>query len=225
MSNKKNRAGEEPKQTGKRGGKSGARGLPFKKGGQQWADHLTHRAKQENYPARSVYKLMDIQKKYSVLKKGGRVLDLGCAPGSWLLHAAKIVGDQGAALGIDLKKIDIPLPSNASAHVGDIFKMHEELAGIVGNGYDTVLSDMAPATTGRKDVDAARSLSLARGALDAASGLLRPGGHFVCKIFQGPEFKEFERDVKKAFGQCAVFKPESCRKSSKEIYIIGKDKK
>ncbi|MBI9092871.1 MAG: RlmE family RNA methyltransferase [Desulfobacterium sp.] len=191
----------------------------------QWADHLTQKAKAENYPARSVYKLMEIQKRFRVIKKGGRVLDLGCSPGSWLIYAAKTAGASGTAVGIDLKPVETKLPDNAVAHTGDIFEMEPTLGEAVGNGYDSVLSDMAPATTGRKDVDSARSFDLCEAALRVACDLLAPGGNFVCKIFQGAEFKQFEKDVKSRFAQHKIFKPESCRKSSKEIYIIGIDKK
>jgi len=191
----------------------------------QWADHLTHRAKAEHYPARSVYKLMEIQKKFKVLKKGDTVLDLGCAPGSWLLYAAKTVGSAGSAHGIDLKPVEVSLPGNAVAHVGDIFNMDEEIAAPQGKEYDAVLSDMAPATTGRKDIDALRSQALCEAALGKAGELLCRGGHFVCKIFQGGEFKSFEKEVQRHFKQHKIFKPESCRKSSKEIYIIGLNKK
>ena len=191
----------------------------------QWADHLTQKAKAENYPARSVYKLMEIQKRFRVIKKGGRVLDLGCSPGSWLIYAAKTTGPSGRAVGIDLKPVETNLPDNAVAHTGDIFEMEPTLGEAVGNGYDSVLSDMAPATTGRKDVDSARSFDLCEAALRVACDLLAPGGNFVCKIFQGAEFKQFEKDVKSRFAQHKIFKPESCRKSSKEIYIIGIGKK
>ena len=195
------------------------------KKGTQWADHLTHKAKAENYPARSVYKLMEIQKKFNVLKKGGTVLDLGCAPGSWLMYAAKTVGNAGTAHGIDLKEVTVALPGNAVAHVGDIFQMHENIAAPEGKRYDAVLSDMAPSTTGRKDIDASRSHALCEVALETALALLGLGGHFVCKIFQGAEFKSFEKAVQQHFKQHRIFKPESCRKSSKEIYIIGLNKK
>ncbi|SMC55454.1 23S rRNA Um-2552 2'-O-methyltransferase [Desulfocicer vacuolatum DSM 3385] len=195
------------------------------KKGSQWADHLTQRAKAENYPARSVYKLMEIQKKFKVLKKGGIVLDLGCAPGSWLIYAARTVGNTGKAHGIDLKAVEVPLPENAVAHVGDIFEMDENIAAPDGKMYDAVVSDMAPATTGRKDIDAARSQALCEAALAKALELLGPGGHFVCKIFQGGDFKVFEKEVQQHFKQHKIFKPESCRKASKEIYIIGLNKK
>lgn len=191
----------------------------------RWADHLTQRAKEEQYPARSVYKLMEIQKKFRVMKKGNRVVDFGCAPGSWLIYAAKTVAPEGRAVGIDLKPVDVSLPENARAYVGDIFEMDDPLSKAVGDDVDVVLSDMAPATTGRKEIDTARSEALCESALDRASALLVPGGHFVCKIFQGPSFKAFEAKVRKHFDTCRIFKPESCRKTSKEIYIIGMSKK
>jgi 23S rRNA (uridine2552-2'-O)-methyltransferase len=191
----------------------------------RWADHYTTKAKKENYPARSVYKLMEIQKKFKVLGKGARVLDLGCAPGSWLLHAAALVGPEGRVVGIDLKPLELVLPPNAVALVGDIFEMNSEAVAEVGGVFDAVLSDMAPATTGRKDVDALRSQELCSAALSRARDLLVQGGNFVCQIFQGGGFTQFERDVKAVFGQCSIFKPESCRKASKEIYIIGMGKK
>ena len=195
------------------------------KKGPQWADHLTHKAKAENYPARSVYKLMEIQKKFTVLKRGDTVLDLGCAPGSWLIYVAKTVGNTGSAHGIDLKAVEVALPGNAVAHVGDIFDMDENISAPDGKKYNAVLSDMAPSTTGRKDIDAARSQGLCEAALAKALELLDPGGHFVCKIFQGGDFKVFEKEVQQHFKQHKIFKPESCRKSSKEIYIIGLNKK
>jgi 23S rRNA (uridine2552-2'-O)-methyltransferase len=191
----------------------------------KWADHYTKKARDENYPARSVYKLMEIQKRFRVIKKNARVLDLGCAPGSWLIHAAEIAGPSGQAVGIDLKPVEAALPANAVAYTGDIFEMEPTIGEAVGKEYDAVISDMAPATTGRKDIDAARSFALCEAALRVACDLLAVKGNFVCKIFQGAEFKQFENLVKARFDQHKIFKPDSCRKSSKEIYIIGLSKK
>ncbi|MBF0111662.1 MAG: RlmE family RNA methyltransferase [Desulfamplus sp.] len=204
------------------------------KSNQQWADHFTEKAKHDNYPARSVYKLMEIQKKLNIIKRGDFVLDLGCAPGSWLIYAAKTIGDKGEAVGVDLQKVDVQLPSNATAIEGDIFDLNQvNCFGLNSNSeeepnsikkYDVVLSDMAPSTTGRRDVDAARSFELCNAALNVASEWLNIGGNFVCKIFHGSDFKEFEKSVKANFKQHTIFKPESCRKASKEIYIIGRGK-
>jgi 23S rRNA (uridine2552-2'-O)-methyltransferase len=185
-------------------------------------DHYTLLARKENYPARSVYKLKEIQQKTNIIKKGGRILDLGCSPGSWLLYAAEQAGEKGVVSGIDLKPVEIPLPANARAVTGDVFDFD---FSSLDPPFDLVTSDMAPSTTGRKDVDAARSYELSIAALDVASRLLKPGGSFVCKIFQGSGFDSFVATVKKKFRTHRIFKPQSCRKESKEIYIIGIGKK
>lgn len=196
-----------------------------KSGGNQWEDHLTRRAKAENYPARSVYKLQEIQNKFKVLKKGDRVVDLGCSPGSWLLYSAEQVGKGGRVCGIDLKTVDIRLPENVTAVQDDILNLSQTEFLKEEDNFDVVLSDMAPATTGRKDVDALRSFELCEMALKTAKEHLAPGGNFVCKIFQGNEFARFQKQVKSGFKSCKIFKPESCRKQSKEIYIIAIGKK
>ncbi len=191
----------------------------------QWEDHYTRRAKQENYPARSVYKLEEIQNKFKVMKKNDTILDLGCAPGSWLLYAAQQVGDQGQVWGIDLKQVGIDLPKNVTAREGDILELDPKDFLDQNTQFTVILSDMAPATTGRKDVDALRSFQLCEMALTTADDSLARGGNFVCKIFQGNEFQAFQKNVKLKFKECKIFKPDACRKQSKEIYIIAKDKK
>ena len=184
----------------------------------QWQDHYTRQAKKERFPARSVYKLQEIQQKHQLIKKGYKVLDLGCAPGSWLLYAAKITGDQGRIVGIDLKPVPVQMPVQAQIITADVFTLDVES---LGNDFNVVLSDMAPATTGRKDVDAARSYNLCETALNIGRRVLLPGGSFTCKIFQGPDFKTFTDNVKACFKDIKIFKPRSSRKASREIYIIG----
>ena len=190
-----------------------------------WEDHLTRRAKSENYPARSIYKLEEIQNKFKVIKKKDRVLDLGCAPGSWLLYAGKQTGKSGKVYGIDLKKINISLPGNIIAIQDNILKLDDNDFLNRDGKFNVVLSDMAPATTGRKDVDALRSFELCNMALQVADDFLVGNGNFICKIFQGNDFNSFQKNVKLKFKSCKIFKPESCRKQSKEIYIIAKGKK
>ena len=189
--------------------------------GNRWADHYTRKAQKEKYPARSVYKLQEIQKKNRIIAKGNRVLDLGCAPGSWLLYAAELTGPSGRAIGVDLQAVTVQLPAHAEAHVGDIRELGDDFWKRVGAPFDVVLSDMAPATTGNKDVDAARSLDLCEAAFAVARERLAPGGAFVCKIFQGEDFKAFSDAVRSAFKQHKIYKPQSSRKASREIYIIG----
>lgn len=189
------------------------------------SDHFAQKAKKENFPARSVYKLKEIQQKFRLINKGDKVLDLGCAPGSWSKYAAQLIGSQGQVLGIDQKKVSGQLPANVNVIIGDVLdlaeKDKENLAEMIGKGYNIVLSDMAPATTGRKDVDAARSYQLCQAALSIARQILNPGGCFVSKIFQGEDFNEFKNAVRDGFDEHKIFKPQSCRKESKEIYIIG----
>jgi 23S rRNA (uridine2552-2'-O)-methyltransferase len=183
-----------------------------------WQDHYTQRAKKDKFPARSVYKLEEIQKKHRLIKKGNRVLDLGCSPGSWLLYAAKLTGPQGRVVGIDLKPVTAQVPSQVEVITADVFALD---AASLGHNFNVVLSDMAPATTGHKAVDAARSYNLCETALDIAQKVLLPGGAFVCKIFQGPDFEAFLDAVRAGFKQRKIFKPQSSRKASREIYVIG----
>lgn len=191
----------------------------------QWQDHYTRQARKERYPARSVYKLAEIQKKHRVLAKGDRVLDLGCAPGSWLLYTAEQVGPGGTVLGVDLTPVTVVLPKQAQAIQGDILALQATAAQSLGGAFNVVLSDMAPATTGDRFGDAARSYELCRTALAVANELLQAKGHFVCKIFQGEDFKPFSDQVKARFDRMHIFKPQSSRKASREIFVIGLGKK
>lgn len=188
-----------------------------------WQDHYTRKAKKENYPARSVYKLQEIQEKFKLIRPGQQVLDLGCAPGSWLLYVAKLIGDQGRVVGVDLKPVSEKIPGNAVVHTGDVFDETAGFWSLVGEQFDLVVSDMAPDTTGNSSVDAARSFYLCEAALSVAGKRLVAGGGFVCKIFQGAEFEQMVITVKNVFKHHKIFKPQSCRKASKEIYIIGMD--
>ena len=191
----------------------------------KWEDHYTRKARKENFSARSVYKLKEIQEKYRLIRQGNSVLDLGCAPGSWLQYTATLVSSSGRVVGIDKKVVSLKLPAHVAVYQGDIFDIQSVMETELQKPFDLVLSDMAPDTTGNKVVDAARSQALCEAALAVAGNHLRPGGSFVCKIFQGGDFKQFSDAVKQLFHKPKIFKPQSCRKASKEIYIIGIDKK
>jgi len=190
---------------------------------QRWTDHYSERAKKERYPARSVFKLKEAQKKFRLIKRGDRVLDLGCSPGSWLLYAAEQTGKRGRVLGIDLKSVRIKLSTQVETLTADILTIDRAWIDKqeLGNRFNVVLSDMAPATTGNKTLDAARSFQLCQAALSIAEMVLQPGGSFICKIFQGEEFKEFSDVVRSRFKRHKIFKPRSSRKESKEIFILG----
>jgi len=185
-----------------------------------WTDYYTQKAQQEKYPARSVFKLREIQQKTNIFQKNQRVLDLGCAPGSWLLQAADYVGSNGVVLGIDLIPVKVSYPSHVETREGDVFDIAPELVK-QKKLFDVILSDMAPLTTGRKDVDATRSMALCETALWVADMLLVPGGAFVCKIFQQADFQQFIEKVKQIFEKVKILKPKSTRKASKEIFVIG----
>jgi 23S rRNA (uridine2552-2'-O)-methyltransferase len=191
----------------------------------QWEDHYTRRAKKEHFPARSIYKLQEIQSKYKLIKKGDKVLDLGCFPGSWILYAADLVGKKGEVIGIDIKPVSIKVPSNTKIYTADVLFLDDALRVSIGKDFNVLLSDMAPKTSGNKHVDAARSLELCQAALFFAQNLLIKNGSFVCKIFQGADFKKFADSLDATFSRHKIFKPQSTRKASKEIYIIGMGKK
>jgi len=189
----------------------------------RWQDHYAQRAKKESYPARSVFKLKEAQRKFHLIKKGYRILDLGCSPGSWLLYAAELVGQRGRVLGIDQQAVGIKLPPQVQTFTADILTIDRAWIDkeLPGNRFNVVLSDMAPSTSGNKALDAARSFQLCQAALVVAEMVLQPGGSFMCKIFQGEEFKEFSDAVRSRFKRHRIFKPQSSRKESKEIFIVG----
>lgn len=193
----------------------------MKKKKNRWDDHYTRQAKKEKYPARSVYKLKEIQQKHRLIKPGDKVLDLGCAPGSWLLFAAELTGKDGQIAGIDLKPVTGPLPPHVRVITGDVLSPDKDMVDALGRDFNVILSDMAPATTGIKRVDAARSFNLCEAALNVAKACLKQGGAFVCKIFQGEDFNTFLDMIGEVFQTCKIYKPRSSRKASREIYIIG----
>ena len=191
----------------------------------QWQDHLTKLAKTKNYPARSIYKLEEIQNKFKIIKRTDLVLDLGCAPGSWLLYTSKLTKSHGKVYGIDLKEINIVLPDNAIAIKEDIYNFVKSDFLKINKNFDVILSDMAPSTTGRKDIDTFKSFELCKTALIIVENCLNQNGNFVCKIFQGNDFNTLVKNVKLIFKETKIFKPQSTRKQSREIYIVAKNKK
>ena len=190
-----------------------------------WQDHYSRKAKKEKFPARSVYKLQEIQRRYNLIKKEDKVLDLGCFPGSWLLLAANLTGTKGRVVGIDLQPVTTKLPAHVRVYTADILTLNNDIFRSEGQDFNVVISDMSPATSGNKHVDNARSFNLCQAALSTVQDVLIFGGSFVCKIFQGEDFKAFSDSVKGSFNKTSIFKPQSSRKASREIYIIGLGKK
>ncbi len=187
----------------------------------QWDDYYAQKARKEGYLARSVYKLEEIQKKCSVVKRGGKVLDLGCCPGAWLQFTSKVVGKTGLVVGVDIAPLKHSMPKNVRFIQADVLSMDEGVLDEFANGFDTILSDMAPQTSGNKFVDTQRSLRLCEAALNLSARYLKPKGAFVCKVFQGDGFEEFLEISKKRFEKIKLLRPKCTRKASKEIYVIG----
>ena len=190
-----------------------------------WEDHYTQKARKDHFPARSVFKLQEIQQKVNLIQKGNSVLDLGCSPGSWLMLAATLTGPAGSVVGIDLKPVTVSLPSHVRVFIADMLALPDEISDAIGREFHVVISDMAPSTTGNRSVDATRSFDLSQAALTTAQNRLLPGGAFVCKIFQGEDFNQFIQRIKSLFNLHRIFKPQSSRKASREIYIIGLNKR
>ena len=187
-------------------------------------DVFHRRARKEGFAARSIYKLEEIDKKHHLLKAGQRVLDLGCRPGSWLQYAAKIVGPRGALVGLDREAIDLALPK-ARIVVGDVFEVTaQDLKGNLG-GFDVVLSDMAPDTSGVRSLDQARSEALFERALEIAEETLSPNGSFVGKLFQGPEMRNLVARCRKGWDKVHTMKPKGSRPDSIELYIVALGRK
>lgn len=191
-------------------------------------DYFAKRAKKENFVARSAFKLDELQKKYSLFKKGQRVLDLGAAPGSWSQYAHQKVSPNGKVYGIDLQEIKISLPGVhfIQANILDIPLADLLQSESLDNSpFDVVMSDMAPKTTGIKLTDQMRSLELCEMALQIAKENLSPGGHFVCKLFHSSEFQSFKSQVQMHFKTVSALKPKSTRSISKEIFLVGLGRK
>jgi 23S rRNA (uridine2552-2'-O)-methyltransferase len=188
-------------------------------------DFYYKKAKQEKYPARSIYKLEEAQKKYHFLRRGDSVLDLGCCPGSWSLYASEIVGETGIVVAVDLQEsAKPPRPGGAPIHwiVADI--MEPDLVQQVRKirpAFKVLISDLAPKTTGNRWADHQQSLNLVRQTLFMAETLLHEKGHFFCKAFQGEDFPAFVQEVQARFEQVKVVKPKSSRTESREVFVLG----
>lgn len=192
---------------------------PYKK-----PDAATQRAKAEGFPARSVYKLEEIDQRAKLLRPGMRVVDLGAAPGSWSMYAAKVIGDKGRLLSIDLSAINGSLGSNVTVLQGDALDLTSEVFAEHGP-FDVVLSDMAPATTGSRAADQWRSFELCMRAIDVAKAHGKAGSHFVGKIFMSDDFTKARDALRAAFDEVKTYRPETVRKSSFEVFLVAKTKR
>ena len=188
-------------------------------------DHYFHKAKRDGYVARSAYKLEEIDKKNLILRTGNLVLDLGCCPGSWLQYASKKVGEKGQVLGVDLQPVKMSLPKNVKVLQADIFELTAKDLEMAGGLVDVILSDMAPKTTGMRDLDAQRSFALNQQVLQLSAELLAPNGTLLVKAFQGAQLEELRRNFSNIFTKIKLCKPKSSRSESVEIFLLGIAKK
>ena len=188
-----------------------------------YRDFYFLKAKQENYPARSIYKLQEINRRFQIIKSGARVLDLGAAPGSWSLGAAEMAGPSGSVLAADMQETSTQFPPNVTFMREDVFNRSEAFEAEIQNRapFHAVISDMAPLTTGHRSTDQARSAALYEEAFALASSCLAYGGNFVVKAFMGPDTKKLADSMRRCFTKAQAFKPKSSRSESMEIFYIG----
>jgi len=185
-------------------------------------DHYFKKAKKEGFLARSAYKLDEIQIKHRIIRPNDKVLDLGCAPGAWSQIILKILSPQGKLRGIDLKAVTLKAP-NAEFVQKDIFETAIE--EFLEAPYNNIVSDMAPSTSGIPFRDQALSEELCLKVIELSDVLLNKSGNLVMKLFMGSGAKQIELEVKKRFEKHHLFRPNSTRKESKEIFLIGLKKK
>jgi 23S rRNA (uridine2552-2'-O)-methyltransferase len=184
-------------------------------------DHYRKRAQAEGYVARAIYKLKEVDEKYHLFKAGQRVLDLGCSPGSWLQYIGSRIGPRGLVVGIDVNPLEIKVAPPLYFMQAEIGSIDFKTLTAISPVFDVVVSDMAPKTTGMRQVDQQRSLDLAWAAWEWAEKLLHRGGHFLVKVFEGPDTGSLMALLKANFKSCRPVKPAGSRPASREIYLLG----
>ena len=180
-------------------------------------DRFTVAAKKQGLPARSVFKLEEIDRRCQLLRRGQAVLELGCAPGSWTQYVARRVGERGRVLAYDLTALKLAFPPHVTVVQGDVFALDPATVG----RFDVVLSDMAPATMGHHKTDALRSAALAEHALALAETALRPGGHVVVKVLEGGEVVDLVARMRRTYTKVERLRPQATRRESTEIFLVG----
>lgn len=186
-------------------------------------DPFVKEAKKQGYASRAAFKLLAIQEKDKIFKPGMTVVDLGAAPGGWLQVESQCVGVRGHIIAIDILPLEI-MPPQVTFIQGDFHHQEvlDQLYATVGEKkVDVIVSDMAPNFSGQTCVDLPRSIYLLELALDAAPHILKPGGTFLFKAFQGEGIEAFLKTVKAVFKQVKYRKPEASRAESKEIYVLA----
>ncbi len=186
-------------------------------------DYYYRLAKEERYRSRAAYKLIETEKKHDLIKSGDVVVDLGAAPGGWMQAARKVVGETGFVLGVDIKPIEPIEDANVRSVVGDITEPEtvDLIREFLPRAADVVLSDVSPNVSGVWELDHARQIDLANKSLHIALSVLRLGGNFFVKVFQGNMLEDFVFDVRQSFVSVKLIKPKASRRKSAELYVLG----
>ena len=182
-------------------------------------------AKAQGFASRAVFKLQALDEKHRLFQAGQRVLDLGCSPGSWLQYIGARVGKAGMVVGVDLEAPEVEVVHPLYFVPGDVSSIDFGILKALCPYFDVIVSDMAPKTTGIRQLDQQRSLELAQQAFHYARELLKPGGHFLVKIFEGPDTESFISTLRQTFTQVQRVKPAGSRPASSEIYLLGLKKR
>ncbi len=190
----------------------------------QERDPYVQMARRDGWRSRAVYKLKQIDDKERLLKSGMVVVDLGSAPGSWSQYVTEKLAGRAAIVAVDLLPMDsLPSVEFIQGDFTDDAVLAKVLAAVGDSGADLVMSDMAPNISGNKSVDQPRSMYLVELALDMARQVLRPGGNFVCKLFQGEGFDALVADARRSFERVRVMKPKASRAGSREVYLVARN--
>ncbi len=189
-------------------------------------EHYYKAAKKENYRSRASYKLLQLNKKFKIIKPKDYVVDLGAAPGGWSQVALEIVGEEGKVIAVDLQRIKPFEEGNFIQITGDFTKKEtiDRIESELEWNADVILSDAAPKLTGIKDIDQLKSIDIAENALKISDSILKIGGTMIIKVFQGEGFEDYLKKVKKKFKNVKTTKPPSSKKGSIEMYIIAMKK-
>ncbi len=187
-------------------------------------DKLYHRARAQGLPSRAAFKLEELLARFKLIREGGRVVDLGCAPGGWLALLSVAVGERGRAVGVDLVAC-ARIGPNVVTLVGDILDpaVRAALLEALGGPADLVTSDLAPKLSGIKDRDEARLVELLEAALTVARDVLKPDGAMVAKVFMGGGFEAARALFAQDFGRCEVVRTRATRPGSSELYLVARD--
>lgn len=188
-------------------------------------DFYYKKAKKDEYPARSVYKLEEALSKHHFIRHGDSVLDLGCCPGSWSLYASEVVGPKGIVVGVDLQEVE----ASPRAGGSDIIWLRQNIMKPelilelrkIRPAFRALIADLAPRTTGNRWADHQQSMVLVRQTLALASELLLPNGNYYCKAFQGEDYPGFVKEVGELFQKVKTVKPKSSRVESREVFVLG----